>query len=70
MVPADAQKYGVQNKQTVRLRFDSGPRRGLLGDVFIRVSENYALECHLDIEEANALGIKNNDTVYLEMGGV
>jgi len=41
-----------------------------LGDVIVRVSPNYALECHLDVEEANALGIKNNDTVYLERGGV
>lgn len=70
MTPAYAKKYGVQDKQTVRIRFDSGSRRAVLGDVLIRVSENYALECHLDIEEANALGIKNNDTVYLEMGGV
>lgn len=70
MTCADAKKYGVQNKQMVRIRYDSGFRRGILGDVLIRVSENYALECHLDIEEANALGIKNNDTVYMETGGV
>ncbi len=70
MTPTDAKKYCVKDKQTVRIRVDLGPRRGILGDVLIRVSENYALECHLDIEEANALGIKNNDTVYLETGGI
>ncbi|MFY9217272.1 MAG: phosphate propanoyltransferase [Tepidanaerobacteraceae bacterium] len=66
----DAEKYGIKDKEMVRIRFNSGPRRGILGDVIVRVSPNYALECHLDVEEANALGIKNNDTVYLERGGV
>lgn len=70
MLPTDAKKYGVENGQKVRIRFNSGNRRGVLGDVVVRVNENYALECHLDIEEANALGIKNNDTAYLEMGEI
>jgi putative phosphotransacetylase len=70
MTPADAKKFGVKDNQMVRIRFNKGIRRGILGDVLIRVSESYALECHLDIEEANALGIKNNDTVYMEMGGI
>ena len=70
MPPADAQKYGVKNMQMVRIRFDEGFRRGILGDILIRVSESFALECHIDIEEANALGLKNNDTVYMEIGGV
>ncbi len=70
MTPADAKKFGVKDNQMVRIRFNKGIRRGILGDVLVRVSENYALECHLDIEEANALGIKNNDTVYMEMGGI
>ncbi|MGI6424578.1 MAG: phosphate propanoyltransferase [Tepidanaerobacteraceae bacterium] len=70
MTPADAKKFGVKDNQMVRIRFNTGIRRGILGDVLVRVSENYALECHLDIEEANALGIKNNDTVYMETGGI
>jgi len=70
MTPADAKKFGVKDNQMVRIRFNKGIRRGILGDVLIRVSESYALECHLDIEEANALGIKNNDMVYMETGGI
>lgn len=70
MTPADAKKFGVKDNQMVRIRFNKGIRRGILGDVLVRVSENYALECHLDIEEANALGIKNNDMVYMETGGI
>ncbi len=70
MLPADAQRYGIKDKQLVRIRFSTGMRRGVLGDVIVRVNENYALECHLDIDEANALCIKNNDTVYLEIGEI
>lgn len=70
MAPQDAEKYGVKNKQLVRIRYDTGMRRGILGDVLVRVNENYALECHLDIEEANALCVKNNDTVYMEIGEI
>lgn len=70
MIPSEAKRHGLSNLQKVRIRFAEGNRKGILGDVVVRVSENYALECHLDIEEANALGIKNNDTVFLETGGI
>lgn len=70
MTTNNAKKFGVNDSDLVRIRFNSGPRRGILGDVVVRVSNNYSLECHLDIEEANALGIKNNDTAYMEIGGI
>ena len=69
MTPADAKKFGVKDNQMVRIRFNKGIRRGILGDC-CKSQRNYALECHLDIEEANALGIKNNDMVYMETGGI
>jgi len=70
MIPSEAKKHGINNLQKVRIRFGTGSRRGILGDVIVRVSEKYAPECHVDVEEANALGIKNNDTVFLEIGGI
>ncbi len=70
MVPEEATKYGVKDQDLVRIRYNSGPRKGILGDVLIRVSSQAALECHLDREEANALGIKNIDTVLMEIGGI
>jgi len=70
MTQSEAAKFGVKDGELVRIRFTSGPRKGILGDVRVRVSDNYTLECHLDIEEANALAIKNNDTVFMEMGGI
>jgi len=70
MTPEDAKAAGVKDGDLVRIRFDKGLRCGVLGNVLVRVSENYALECHLDIEEANALGVKTGDIVYMEVGGI
>lgn len=70
MLPEEALKYGVKDKDLVRIRYNSGPRKGILGDVLIRVGSQAALECHVDREEANALGIKNIDTVLMEIGGI
>ncbi len=66
----DAEKFGVRDLQKVRIRFNSGFRKGILGDVLVRVAKNASLECHLDVEEANALGIKNGDVVFMETGGI
>jgi putative phosphotransacetylase len=70
MTPEEANEFKVKDMQLVRIRFDSGARCGILGGVIVRVSKNSALECHLDMEEANALGICNNDKVFMELGGI
>lgn len=70
MTPEEAGEFNVKDMQLVRIRFGSGERYGILGGVIVRVSKNSALECHLDIEEANALGIHNNDKVLMELGGI
>lgn len=56
MAPADAQAYGVQDGQIVKIRV-SGLRGGLYDNVAIRVTTSSKLECHLDTEEANAMGV-------------
>lgn len=56
MAPADAQAYGVQDGQLVKIRV-GGLRGGLYDNVAIRVTTSSKLECHLDTEEANAMGV-------------
>lgn len=56
MSPADAAKFGVKDKQVVKVRFESG-RGGILEDVPIRVDDSFTLEMHIDTDEANGLGI-------------
>lgn len=56
MAPADAQAYGVQDGQIVKIHV-SGLRGGIYDNVAIRVTTSSKLECHLDTEEANAMGV-------------
>ena len=56
MAPVDAQAYGVQDGQIVKIRV-GGLRGGIYDNVAIRVTTSSKLECHLDTEEANAMGV-------------
>jgi putative phosphotransacetylase len=38
-----------------------GPRGLIFKDVMLRVSSRYALEMHIDVDEANAGNIRNGD---------
>jgi acetate kinase len=54
MRPEDAEAYGVRNGDVVEVAIDSEGRDLTFGDVLIRVSPKYALEMHIDTDEANA----------------
>lgn len=60
----DAEEFGVSDNEIVSIRV-GGPRGLVFENVLVRVSDSYALEMHVDIEEGNAAGIKNNDLVEL-----
>lgn len=64
MPPEYAKKIGLKDKDIVEVE-TFGERQGILGNVLIRVSEKYSLEMHIDIDEANACSLKNNDYVIL-----
>ena len=64
MHPEEAKKAGVSNGDIVNVEAQ-GMRGGILKNVAVRVSEASALEIHIDVEEANALGLKNNDQVRI-----
>ncbi len=62
--PETAQRIGVKDKQMVKAEI-RGLRGGILHNVLIRVSEQFAPEMHIDVDEANAMGVKNGDRAYI-----
>ncbi len=52
--PADAEKYGLEDKQIVGVKVESDGRALVFGDVIVRVSPSYALAMHIDTDESNA----------------
>ncbi len=64
--PEDAEKLGIKDKDFVKILVGKGKgRETIFSDVICRVSKEYATECHLDIEEANAANVSNDDYVYI-----
>lgn len=64
MNTGDASRLGLKNGDRVSVRA-VGPRGVTFAEVLVRVSDDYRLEIHLDIDEANAVGLKNQDLVRL-----
>jgi putative phosphotransacetylase len=54
MTPADAENFGVEDKQVVSVAIDSADRKTVYGDVVVRVNPSFALAMHIDTDEANA----------------
>jgi len=54
MTPADAEKFGVKDKDEVCVKVDSNGRSLIFGDVVVRVSEKFSLAMHIDTDESNA----------------
>jgi len=58
--------YKVKDGQEVRVLCGRGTERETIFErVLCRVSDAYSLELHLDVEEANAAGLKNCDPAYI-----
>lgn len=69
MTPADAERYGVKHGDTVDVAINSKGRDLTFGDVMIRVKDSYALEMHIDTDEANAAQISRGDVGALVSSG-
>ena len=60
LTPADAARFGVKDKQVVKLQtFTARPL--VFEDVLVRVSPDFAPRVHLDYDEANACGFTSGD---------
>ena len=54
MTPADAEEFGVKDKDVVSVKVDTNGRALVFGDVVVRVSEKFSLAMHIDTDESNA----------------
>ena len=52
--PADAEAFGVEDKQIVSVKIDNDTRSTVFGDVVVRVNPNFAAAMHIDTDESNA----------------
>lgn len=64
MTPSDAGKFGLHDKDRVSVVVD-GERGLIFNNVLVRVSKNYALEMHVDLDEANSAWLNNGDKVLM-----
>lgn len=64
MPPDIARKLGIKDKDFVCVE-TTGIRKTIFCNVLARVSDKFDYEMHLDTDEANAAGLKNND--YLKI---
>lgn len=56
----DAARMNIQDKQIVSVK-TQGDRGVTFANVVCRVSDSFALDMHIDTDEANAAGVKNGD---------
>ena len=54
LTPADAEAFGVEDKQIVSVKICSADRSTIFGDVVVRVSPKFAAAMHIDTDESNA----------------
>ena len=65
MSEKDGTRFGVKDGEYVAVEVNGDGKRTALYDVQVRVSDKFALEMHLDTDDANACGIGNGAKVKL-----
>jgi putative phosphotransacetylase len=60
LTPEFALKFGLKDQQFASLEF-TGARKVIFDRVLLRVSKDFSNEIHIDLDEANAGAIKNDD---------
>jgi putative phosphotransacetylase len=64
MTLRDAEHFGCHDNEIVKVEC-CGERGGILDNVVVRVTEASKLDFHIDIEEANCMGIMGSDKVKI-----
>lgn len=59
---AEASNLGLTNKSTIII-IVGGEKPGILNNVHVRVDNNFKMQIHLDVDDANAFLINNGDEV-------
>lgn len=65
LTPAMARKLKLMDNDTIEVQ-TLGERKGMMGNVLVRVSEKSSTEMHIDVDEANAFELKNNDIAIIK----
>lgn len=60
----DAARWGIADKQRLTVRVN-GERPLIFEDVVARISDQFALDMHIDTDEANAAGVKTGEHAEL-----
>ena len=65
MHTSDAARYGVKDGDYIDVDALQGTRKTRWYGVQVRVRDDFALEMHVDTDDANAVGFKNGSTVTM-----
>ena len=60
----DVKKYGLEGKKYVDILID-GFKGGILKNVFLKISDDFVFELHIDTDDANAHLVKQGDIVHI-----
>ena len=60
MTVADGERFGITDKQIVKVKIPTEGRALIFDDVVARVSDKYALAMHIDTDEANAAALSGS----------
>lgn len=58
--PTEAKELNLKDGQVVKLQFN-GERAAILDQIIVRIGDGFNMVVHLDLDEANALNINQND---------
>lgn len=65
MSEEEAKQFNVKDKDIVKATID-GPKGGVMGQIVVRVNKDYALDLHIDTDDANAFNLTQGQRLNIE----